>query len=129
MTHDSLKMLTRARGLSRREFIQQAIAAGIAVSAAEGMFAAMARAEPKKGGRFRLALGSGSTTDSLDPGNIPDTFNQVVAWALPAVEPDRRHAGGESRSRCCRKFRILLRCEAMGVQTAQRRRIPQWQEP
>ena len=55
MTHDSLKMLTGARGLSRREFIQRAIAAGITVSAAEGMFAAMARAEPKKGGRFRLA--------------------------------------------------------------------------
>ncbi|HYM98239.1 MAG TPA: ABC transporter substrate-binding protein, partial [Aestuariivirgaceae bacterium] len=93
MTHDSLKMLTRTRGLSRREFIQRAIAAGIAVSTAEGMFAAMARAEPKKGGRFRLALGSGSTTDTLDPGNIPDTYNQVVSWgslrsSLTDVTPD-----------------------------------------
>jgi peptide/nickel transport system substrate-binding protein len=93
MTRDSLKMLTRARGLSRREFIQRAIAAGIAVSTAEGMFAAMARAEPKKGGRFRLAVGSGSTSDTLDPGSIPDTFNQVVAWgslrsSLTDVTPD-----------------------------------------
>ncbi len=76
----TLKTLAMRHGLSRREFIQHAIAAGIAVSAAEGMFAALARAEPKKGGRFRLALGSGSTTDTLDPANIPDTYNQVVAW-------------------------------------------------
>ena len=68
MTLDSLKTLAKARGSSRREFIQRAIAAGIAVSSAEGLFAAMARAEPKKGGRFRLALGSGSITDTLDPG-------------------------------------------------------------
>ena len=129
MTHDSLKMLTKARGLSRREFIQRAIAAGIAVSAAEGMFAAMARAEPKKGGRFRIALGSGSTTDSLDPGNIPDTFNQVVAWAslrssLTDVTPEGKIVPDVAES-----FESSSGCEAMGVQAAQRRRIPQWQEP
>lgn len=80
MTLDRLKTLTRTRRLSRREFIQQAIAAGITVAAAEGLFTAMARAEPKKGGRFRMGVGSGSTNDTLDPGSIPDTFNQVVAW-------------------------------------------------
>ena len=80
MTLDRLKKLTKTRGLSRREFIQQAIAAGVTVAAAENLFSTMARAEPKKGGRFRLALGSGSTNDTLDPGNIPDTYNQVVAW-------------------------------------------------
>ncbi len=43
MTRDSLIELANARGLTRREFIQQAIVASITVSAAEGMFAAMAR--------------------------------------------------------------------------------------
>ena len=80
MTLERLKTLTKVRRLSRREFVQQAIAAGITVAAAEGLFTAMARAEPKKGGRFRMAVGSGSTSDTLDPGSIPDTFNQVVAW-------------------------------------------------
>ena len=93
MARDSLKMLATTRSLSRRAFIQQAIAAGLTVSAAEGMFASLARAEPKKGGRFRLALGSGSTTDTLDPATIPDTYNQVVAWgslrsSLTDVTPD-----------------------------------------
>ncbi|TMJ39540.1 MAG: ABC transporter substrate-binding protein [Alphaproteobacteria bacterium] len=80
MTLDRLKTLTRTRGLSRREFIQQAMAAGITVASAQTLYSAMARAEPKKGGRFRLGLGSGSTSDTLDPGSIPDTFNQIVAW-------------------------------------------------
>ncbi|CAN5261143.1 ABC transporter substrate-binding protein [soil metagenome] len=93
MTIDRLKHLAKTRRFSRREFIQQAIAAGIAVSSAETLFASIARAEPKKGGKFRLGLGSGSTSDTLDPGGIPDTYNQVVAWAstrssLTDVTPD-----------------------------------------
>ncbi len=80
MTLERLKTLARTRRLSRREFIQQAIAAGIAVATAESLFTAMARAQPRTGGRFRMGVGSGSTSDTLDPGSIPDTFNQVVAW-------------------------------------------------
>ncbi|MFO1121543.1 MAG: ABC transporter substrate-binding protein [Hyphomicrobiales bacterium] len=53
--------------LSRREFIQHAVAAGITVAAAESLYSQAARAEPKKGGTIKAALGNGATTDSLDP--------------------------------------------------------------
>lgn len=90
---EKLKTLAKSRKLSRREFIQGAVAAGLAIPAADRLFTTMAMAEPKQGGRFRMGLGSGSTTDTLDPGSIPDTYNQVVAYGslrsgLTDVTPD-----------------------------------------
>jgi peptide/nickel transport system substrate-binding protein len=81
MDAQELKRLATRKGLSRREVVGLALASGMTLAAAQGLFSSIARAEPRKGGRFRLALGSGSTTDTLDPANIPDTYNQVVAWA------------------------------------------------
>ncbi|MGE4247506.1 MAG: ABC transporter substrate-binding protein [Parvibaculaceae bacterium] len=81
MNVQHLKTLAGRGRISRREFIGLALASGMTLTAAQTLFANVARAEPKKGGLFRLALGSGSTTDTLDPANIPDTYNQVVAWA------------------------------------------------
>jgi peptide/nickel transport system substrate-binding protein len=70
-----------AKGLmSRRDFIQLSIAAGATVAAAEKMFVSAARAEPKKGGTFKVAVGSGATTDGLDPALFPDTFNGLFGW-------------------------------------------------
>ena len=49
--------LAAAKGrLSRREFIQLAIAAGISVPVASTMYSQAVRAEPKKGGKLRMAL-------------------------------------------------------------------------
>lgn len=76
-----MRKLAATGRLSRREFVRLALAAGLAVPAAEAMFLSAVRAAPKKGGRFRLALGSGSTTDTLDPATISDTYNQVVSYA------------------------------------------------
>jgi len=39
-----------------------------AVAAADKLFVTAARAEPKKGGRLRMGLGHGATTDSQAPG-------------------------------------------------------------
>src|SRR5262249_50460483 len=50
-------------------------------AAADAAFLKAARAEPKKGGTFRIAVGSGATTDSLDPATFPDTFNGIWGWA------------------------------------------------
>lgn len=66
--------------IGRRDFIQLALAAGMSVAAAESMFAAAAQAEPKRGGFFRVALGHGATTDSLDPGTYTSQFPVVVGW-------------------------------------------------
>jgi len=53
--------------LSRRDFLQFALASGVTLAAANAMFVKAARAEPKKGGTFRLGTGHGATTDTLDP--------------------------------------------------------------
>jgi len=73
------KMAARGK-VSRRDFIQLALAAGMTVAAADKLFVTAARAEPKKGGRLRMGLGHGATTDSLDPGTYPDQFTGTMGW-------------------------------------------------
>ena len=60
--------------MNRREFIQFALAAGLTVSAAEAMFSQARAAAPKEGGRLRLAISWGSTTDTLDPALSLDNY-------------------------------------------------------
>ena len=46
------------------------------------MIAEEARAAaPKRGGKFRIGIGYGSTTDALDPGTFNDTYMQTVGLA------------------------------------------------
>ena len=66
--------------LSRREFINFAVAAGMTAAAAQVLFAQAARAQPKKGGKLRVALGHGSTTNTLDPANYLDNYMATFAW-------------------------------------------------
>ncbi len=75
-----LSSLAKAGKLSRREFIVGAVAAGLTVGIADTMFTSIARAEPKKGGKLRIATPHGSTTDNHDPGTYNDTFMQTVGW-------------------------------------------------
>lgn len=81
MNLKSMKKLAAKGKMSRRDFVQLAIAAGVTAVAAETMFVKAVLAEPKKGGRFRIAVGSGATTDTLDPATFPDTFNGIWGWA------------------------------------------------
>ncbi len=75
-----LTSLALAGKLSRREFIVGAIAAGVTATAASTMFTRIARAEPKAGGKLRVGLGHGATTDSLDPATYPDQFTGTCCW-------------------------------------------------
>jgi peptide/nickel transport system substrate-binding protein len=60
------RAVTRGK-LSRRDFIQFAVASGMTLSAAGTLFSVAARAEAKPGGHFRAGLGHGNTTDTFDP--------------------------------------------------------------
>ncbi len=60
--------------LSRRDFMQFTMAAGFTLSASAGMFASAARAAPKAGGNFKVGIGHGQTTDSLDPATWSNGF-------------------------------------------------------
>jgi peptide/nickel transport system substrate-binding protein len=66
--------------ISRRDFIQLALASGLTLAAANTMFAKAARAEPKKGGNLRIGLAHGSTTDSMDPGLYYDQGTGTACW-------------------------------------------------
>ena len=68
--------------ISRRDFLGQAAALGITASMATSLMGGTALSAPKKGGRFRLGLGHGSTTDSLDPATFENLYTQVVGSAL-----------------------------------------------
>ncbi len=72
-----------ARGrMSRRDFMGLALAAGVTVTAAETLFAKAARAEPKKGGKFRAGIGHGQTSDSLDPATWANAFSADVGFVI-----------------------------------------------
>ena len=64
--------------LDRRQVLAMGAASTAALSM--GMPAAKA-AGPKQGGRLRMGLGHGSTTDSLDPATFENGYMQCVAFA------------------------------------------------
>ena len=86
-TQDKLQaaLTAAARGrITRREFTQLALASGVTLATANTMFAGAARAEPKKGGTFKIGVGHGATTDSMDPGLYPDQFTGTALWGTLA---------------------------------------------
>lgn len=80
MKLEAAGLFVRKGRMSRREFVQLAMAAGIAHGAADRMFSASAEAAPRKGGRFRIGLAHGASTDSLDPATYLDYYMGTVGW-------------------------------------------------
>ncbi len=66
--------------IDRRTFMGGALALGMTVSAATVLASKAEAATPKKGGRLRLGLGHGSTSDSLDPGTHENGYMQNVCY-------------------------------------------------
>ena len=75
----AVAMIGRGR-MSRREFVQLAIASGMSAAVATNLYTQTARAQPKSGGSARFGLAHGSATDTLDPASWPDTFTQTAFW-------------------------------------------------
>ena len=76
-----LKGLVADGEMSRREFMSYAVAAGVTVTAAGAMYSSAAGAGPKKGGHFKIGIASGSTTDTLDPGQSSNNHTQNLGYA------------------------------------------------
>lgn len=70
------------QALTRREFMNGALASGVTLAAASALWDRAAAAEPIKGGHLRLGLAGGSTADTLDPSPWGDTFMVVVGYAV-----------------------------------------------
>ena len=72
---NSLAARARQKKLSRRNFMQIAIAAGLSVPAATKLWTTEVQAAtPKKGGTFRVAFREYNTTDTLDPARANGIF-------------------------------------------------------
>ena len=79
-THDEMARLLAMGRIGRRDLIKGAAALG-AVGAAERVLGRSAMAAtPKKGGALKVAIGAGSTTDTLDPATYTDSYMQSVGF-------------------------------------------------
>ena len=61
-------------GVSRRGFMTGAMALGVSMTAASALLNRAEAATPNKGGRLRVGLTGGATSDVLDPGQILDLY-------------------------------------------------------
>jgi peptide/nickel transport system substrate-binding protein len=73
-----------ARGeITRREFIARVSALGLMAAVSPALLATPVKAAtPKKGGRLRLGMAGGSTTDSLDPATMTDAMAYNINWQV-----------------------------------------------
>lgn len=77
--------------ISRRNFMSMALAAGASLGAASMLADRAMASTPQKGGRFRLGMAHGSTSDSLDPAtyssgftlNLANTFGNQLSEIAP----------------------------------------------
>ncbi len=66
---DRLAAAARTGQISRRDFLNTSMAAGLTMSAATGLWTQKAAAQPVRGGNFRWGLHDGNTGDTHDPGS------------------------------------------------------------
>jgi peptide/nickel transport system substrate-binding protein len=79
-------LLALQRGhISRREFVQFAVTAGVSLTAAKGMISQSVAAAPTKGGRLTIGLGWGSTTNSLDPATYEDNYMLTAGLTIGSL--------------------------------------------
>jgi peptide/nickel transport system substrate-binding protein len=88
-----LQQRLTAGKISRREFMGRAAALGVTTALATTLAGqAVKAATPKSGGRMKLAMGHGSTSDTYDPATIENGFEFVMTYAmantLTEVAPD-----------------------------------------
>lgn len=82
---EELQRAAFTKRISRRDFMRRATALGVSTALATGVLSKAGYAqEPKKGGSFKLGLGHGATTDSLDPATYPDQMTGTVGWGASA---------------------------------------------
>ena len=89
---ERLAQAAREGRISRRSFMTQATAAGLAAGAAGSLWTGAAKAQPQRGGTFRWGIHDGNTSDTHDPGTY--VTRQMIYLAhqyrsyLTLIEPD-----------------------------------------
>ena len=92
MLLDRLAEAARTGSVSRRSFMNYSMAAGMTASAATGLWGTSAKAEPKRGGKYRMAQHDGNTSDQHDPGQYQSNFEISMGHTFRAyltmINPD-----------------------------------------
>ncbi len=92
MMLDRLAEAARQGNISRRSFMNYSMAAGMTASAATGLWGTSAKAEPKRGGKYRVAQHDGNTSDQHDPGKYQSNFEISLVHTfrsfLTMINPD-----------------------------------------
>jgi peptide/nickel transport system substrate-binding protein len=79
---EKLETLLRGGRMNRRDFLACASALGLSLTAAGALADKALAATPKKGGRLRIGIGHGSTTDTQDPATYENLYIQVMGGAI-----------------------------------------------
>jgi len=75
-------LLTQGK-ISRREFMTRVAALGLTAAVSPALLATRVKAAaPQKGGRLKLGMAGGSTTDSLDPATMTDAMAYNINWQI-----------------------------------------------
>lgn len=95
---DDLKNKVVKGRMNRRDFMQNALAAGVTVAAATTLYDSALAMTPKKGGHYKQALTGGATSDKLDPAQSLDSFMINVSFGqlrncLTEIGPDGQLTG------------------------------------
>ncbi len=71
----------KAKKISRRDFMQGMIATGVSLSTASSLWSTKVYAQsPKKGGKFKIGIAHGQTTDNLDPATFENGFMSSLTF-------------------------------------------------
>ena len=78
---NQLQVQLKRGQLSRREFMKRATALGIAATTAASLCSGAAHAA-NKGGRLRVGMAHGSTTDTLDPATTENSLMTLLTYGI-----------------------------------------------
>lgn len=79
---EELKQALGKRNLSRRAFLERAVAAGVSLAVAQTIWKSAEAATPKKGGTARIGLHDSNTSDTLDPALAGGEFTVELGYAI-----------------------------------------------
>lgn len=72
--------------ISRRDFVATSMALGVSLAGATAVVKEVEAATPKNGGRLRIGITGGATSDVLDPGKILDAY--MINVSMGQVRPN-----------------------------------------
>jgi len=91
---EKLESMFKEGKITRREFLAKASTLGVAAALSPMLLRSTAwAAAPKKGGRLKLGLLGGSTSDTMDPAKFNDVYQQMTSMGFlrnPLVEIDNQ---------------------------------------